>query len=227
MIKIGITERGDAALDQSWRKANMLGMILITKAPHKIGVLPDNAILHCTITGYGGTIIEPGVAPALVTLEAYKNLVNTYGSERIVLRVDPIIPTLKGIQTAKEIISHQQGRVRISFLDAYSHVRERFEKLGLQLPWTGIHAPLEIRQQAVERIKQEVLFRDDLEICGEPGLDCTGCISQRDMQALGLICKLSGKCTQRTSCACVAEKTELLSNPHRCAHNCLYCYWKD
>ena len=81
MARFGITERGDAA----FHVARLLcdapfydGCIWITKAPQAItGVqLPGNVILHCTITGLGGSTVEPGVKPAAVTLAAYDKLVD-------------------------------------------------------------------------------------------------------------------------------------------------------
>lgn len=72
--RIGITERGDAALDTSWEDwvfVQKRPAILISKDPLKLftevtsmvdqyGFCP-NIIVHCTITGFGGTKIEPNV----------------------------------------------------------------------------------------------------------------------------------------------------------------------
>ena len=65
---IGITERGDAALDMSWENwvfVQRRPAILISKNPMKlydeVSKLSDsynfqpNIIVHCTITGLGGT----------------------------------------------------------------------------------------------------------------------------------------------------------------------------
>jgi hypothetical protein len=65
-----------------------------------------------------------------------------------------------------------------------------------------------------------------IEVCGEPGFECIGCISAKDCEVFG-ITPLDGKSKQRNACACLSMKQELLNNKHRCAHNCLYCYWKD
>jgi DNA repair photolyase len=222
-MKFGITERGDAALDQSWRYWEG-PKILITKAPQSLGKIPANAIVHCTITGYGGSVLEPGVAKPEITLAAYDELVAKYGGERIVLRIDPIIPTVKGMEQAEAIIRHAQGRVRISFLDLYPHVKERFIKAGLPLPQSSFHADLGIRRFIAYGALQ--YRHEDIEICGEPEMECTGCVSERDVKALGLDCKLSGKCGQRQACKCAAEKHELLTRRGQCKHGCLYCYWR-
>lgn len=69
MVQIGITERGDAALNTSWKKwvENGQPAILITKNVKKLIeenkqlLLNGNVIIHTTITGLGGTRWEPNV----------------------------------------------------------------------------------------------------------------------------------------------------------------------
>lgn len=223
-MKIGITERGDAGLDLSWLKAKVDGVVAITKAPQNLVEisLPDNVVVHCTITGLGATPIEPNVASTAITLPAYYELVEKYGSERVVLRVDPILPIEPWVHNAIDVIECARGRVRISFIDAYRHTRSRLATVGVSLPWTGLHADLSVR------IKLWEIFGRP-EVCAEPGMvECTGCISPRDVAAMGLdVSRLSGHtCSQRQLCRCVAEKTEVLTQRGRCPHGCLYCYWK-
>lgn len=275
-MKIGITERGDAALDQSWRKKldKLDGIILITKAPHLLGEIPPKSIVHCTITGCGGTDLEPNVAPPVVTLEAYHDLVNKYGGQRIVLRIDPIIPIEPYLSDAFIVRKEARGRVRLSFMDTYPHVRKRFESAGINIPWEGLHAPYELRKEIFDKMQPcndgetlddvtTITVKPDgtfefpqelaellsgipkkeidryctycncadlvtLEVCAEPGLVSSGCVSQKDLDAAGIEGELKEKkWSQRKLCNCIAEKIELLTNSHRCPHTCLYCYWKD
>lgn len=221
----GITERGDAGLDLSWigRAHEMEGIIAITKAPHRLTELaiPANVIIHCTITGYGGTILEPGVRPWQDEILAYQRLVRLYGRSRVILRIDPIIPTEKGLARAIQVFEHRKSRVRISFFDNYPHVRARFAAAKLPILETdGLHFPLSIREAAAKHFP-------DAEICGEPDLPCQGCISNLDYRALRLhepaIQTIS---TQRKACRCLATKVELLDKRGQCQHNCLYCYWR-
>ena len=226
MAKFGITEQGDAALDRSWenKAGSFDGVVLITKAPHKLisKPLPGNAIVHCTITGFGGSVLEPGVSRPPETLDAYHQLVDAIGPERTVLRIDPIIPTEKGLLAAQKIFSEAHSRTRISFLDHYPSVRKRFKEAGLPDLHPGennLHYPRDVRRKAAK------LF-PDAEICGEPGLDCTGCISHFDYYALDIPIPADfGLKRQRAACNCLAQKTELLSKKGRCAHGCLYCYY--
>ncbi|MFA4935633.1 MAG: DUF1848 family protein [Candidatus Methanoperedens sp.] len=229
-IRIGITERGDAGLNLSWvdRANEFDGLVLITKRLSENFIQQAakvNSIVHATITGHGGTIIEPNVIPYGESKVLFKRLVNVLGHERVVLRIDPIIPTESGITTALKVYKglHTEQdvktRVRISFLDNYPHVRSRFSKAGLpQLPYQ-FHAPLSQRKDIAARFP-------DAEICGEPGFPCTGCISEKDLKVLGLS---ANNCTargQRAECRCLAAKTELFSARGQCPHGCLYCYWK-
>lgn len=73
---VGITERGDAALDTSWLKKYQEGMkmILITKNPHALfdfvtANISDTSrmIVHTSITGLGGSVLEP-MSPMLQDL---------------------------------------------------------------------------------------------------------------------------------------------------------------
>lgn len=241
---IGITERGDAALDLSWKdwvkyenKA-----ILITKDFYKLYTYlkneiiagwfnPKNIIVHATVTGMAGSLMEPNVPQCLW------DVINTAKTELeladLILRVDPVIPTEEGIKLALGVINSwtpnwENPRVRISFIDNYYHIRDR----GVELPWNTLHAPMNLRMSAYNKIREVCEHKGfQLEICGEPGFDCTGCVSTRDLEAFSVLgdpeydSKSVGY--QRNACACLAIKRELLNNRHPCAHGCLYCYWKD
>jgi DNA repair photolyase len=236
-MKIGITERGDAGLDFIWTKFNG-PKILITKSPQNflnpfndLAYDFNNCIIHCTITGLGGSIWEPNVAPLDITILAYNRLIDILGEERVVLRIDPIIIGVSENNLLK-ILDAVRGRLRISFLDMYDHVRERLSSQKMEIPnaHENFHADLDIRKKCLSEIEfyfMEKHFEKDVEICGEPGLNCTGCVSERDFSALNLPFPNSderGK--QRKFCHCAAEKMELLSNKHPCMHNCIYCYWR-
>ena len=242
MLKIGITERGDAGLNLSWvGKLNYVDFaVIITKNPtfrgfHK--ALIDNKsklILHITCTGFGGTKLEPNVPEPKRVLKAVRVLIkNGFPAEQIVLRVDPIIPTPKGIQTAIDIIGffHKYcptiKRVRYSFIDMYPHVIERFKSARIRLPFDGFQAPEAMRNNAVTQLNAIAsAYNLKLESCAESNEHATGCISQLDAQILHKKLPAQLPKGQRKHCLCPASKTELLANAKRCPHNCVYCYWK-
>lgn len=224
---IGITERGDAGLDTSWLKwvLESKPAILISKRPNVLFEIlrnfkNTNVIVHTTITGFGSTILEPNVPCADYTIASYYKLVGLLGEDRVVLRIDPVIPTEKGLETAKSIVAKSLNtRIRISFIDNYDHLKERFRQNDIdQLPWDSFHAPLELRKKAWEELGKP-------EICGEPDMPCTGCVSAKDCEVLGVI-PIEKEKGQRFFCKCLANKKELLMNCERCPHNCIYCYWR-
>lgn len=242
-MRIGITERGDAAIHCNEVKSKLGtvdGAILITKDPARLirsygldNLKYHRVIVHCSITGYGNSMLEPGVEPKEHSIIAYQEIEAELGPLRTVLRVDPIIPTEKGMYVAEEVLSHAKGRVRVSFLDLYDHVRTRFNAVdprlvvALNKVYDGeLHASLAVRQQRLHQIEE--WLHSKVEVCGEPGLECTGCISALDMQALGFsgVVDSSSTSKQRGACNCLAAKTELLDHRGRCGHGCLYCYWR-
>jgi DNA repair photolyase len=230
-MQIGITERGDAALDTSWLPwvINKKPAILISKNVWLLNEILQqtfeevpNIIAHTTITGFGGTILEPNVLNYEKSLEGYKSLVDFLGSDRVVLRVDPVIPTEKGIDTARKVIEAAkeiaETRVRISFIDNYDHVKKRFKELDICLPWDTFHAPLSDRIHAWEQLGKP-------EVCGEPDFECTGCVSEIDCKVLD-VQSIDISKGQRKNCACCANKYELLKIRSVCKHACIYCYWQ-
>ncbi len=264
MTQIGITEQGDAAIYDSWKKwvyDKQLPAILITKDPRELiknnqelfcGNLKGNVILHATITGLGGTIFEPGVKNWKIQLDFLKEMLSKgyFHKERLVIRLDPIIPTfaildstyLESLIDISKFAVENNLRFRTSFFDYYPHVRERFAKLALENPpkiaefivnldkaQPELHLPLESRIAFLEVLKEYAGLTDDMiEICGEPGLKCTGCVSQKDLDIFGLKIEESLPAgLQRPACACLGIKRELLDNKHPCKHNCTYCYWKN
>ncbi len=240
---IGITERGDASLHMEWiSKLPFVDFaILITKGLANASqdfftALDENKgklILHITCTGYGGTCVEPNVPTPKETHTKLITLLDEgFPVKHIVLRVDPIIPTLKGIHCAENVLKlfAQTGikRVRYSFLDMYSHVVRRFAENNINHPYNGrFEAPQTMQINAMHMINN---YRDvyNFESCAESIAwdDKCGCISQKDADILGIKTPIRGSACQRRGCLCPATKQELLTHRGQCKHGCLYCYWK-
>ena len=88
-----------------------------------------------------------------------------------------------------------------------------------------MHIKLSLRESFLQSLIDLGIPESTIEICGEPGMKCTGCISQRDLDIFGIsVTETLPKNMQRPACACLGIKYELLSNKHPCAHNCAYCY---
>jgi hypothetical protein len=132
-FKIGITEAGDAGLDLSWvDKLNLVdGAILISKnlTPafcEKALEYKDKLIIHATITGWGGTILEPNIPKPPVQINQILSLIhNGFPANKIVIRIDPIIPYGKGCVRAlyifENLIRLGFNRYRVSILDSMSN----------------------------------------------------------------------------------------------------------
>lgn len=235
-MKIGITERGDAGLDFSWVDKLYDANVIITKKLNDKMI--DNLlcnksriILHLTCTGYGRTVLEPNVPSMDYSYEQVLRLIEKgFPAKQIVLRTDPIIPTDRGIKAEEKVLEMFRNtgikRVRFSFMDLYPHVKERFIETKVPLPYVGFTAPLNMRLNAVKMLqKWEDVY--EIESCAEDTKYKLGCISQKDIDILGIKEALEPGGFQRKGCLCASGKTELLENRFRCPHKCLYCYWKD
>ena len=240
---VGITETSDPAFhleifDRLYDANIIVTKNLTDKLIEKLIENYDKCIVHCTITGMGGTKIEPFVPTVEQSVKKVKKLIDGgFPVNQIVLRIDPIIPTEKGINTALNVISSFAGlgieRIRMSFLDMYKHVKERFTEQNVRLPYETFHADRETRYKAVDKLETNAyLFGYKIvQLCGEPDFASNPCISQMDIDILGLTekIKLEGNKEQRSSCSCPKNKKELIvgEKPHQCQHSCLYCFWKS
>lgn len=191
-----------------------------------------NFFIQLTITGLGGTVFEPNVQPYGAALGQLCELVRRFGSERIGVRYDPIIPGHNDDveRYLADFDSVGVHGVTVSVIDSYKHVRQRFERAGIPWPWgEGKHAPDEIRRPILDRaiaFAERASFR--LMICCEPGYEQYqdhGCDFISHMIALrpdGLSIQLRrGK--QRKHCTC-PKMTQVGRYGDPCGHRCLYCY---
>lgn len=240
-------------MDLTWiSKLNDVdGAILITKNitpkfSEEVILHKDKLIVHFTVTGYGNTVLEPNVPQVDDELNRILNLVNEgFPKSRIVIRVDPIIPTIKGIRTAYNTIlkfmKYGFNRYRISIIDMYPHVRDRFKQANLPLPYgENKFSPTDYQikyiNDMIEELKDVWYIQNSnhdirIESCAEPKLtkaiQC-GCISLYDLNLLGLHDEPYPDTYgyQRKNCQCYSGKIELLEHKHQCNHKCLYCYWR-
>ena len=209
----GITENCDPAFnlevfDNLYKGNTIITKRLTNKLIEKLVEHQDKIILHLTCTGSGGTIIEPFVPSIEQNYEKCKQLINSgFPVSHIVLRVDPVIPTDKGIETASKVIRMFSNldikRVRWSSMDMYNHVKERFKDAGIALPYNSFHAPANMIRKAHNALKSLCDgYNIELECCGEGLFKGTPCLSQKDVDILGLTneIKLEGNAEQRKTC---------------------------
>lgn len=237
-MKIGITEAGDASLDYSWinKAPGMDMMILITKNVtdkfiQEVMPFANKTIVHATCTGYGGTVMEPNVPKPEIQLEQVRKLIAWgFPADQVVIRIDPIVPTVKGCKLVEAIVSNIHNdvkRFRVSVIDNYAHIQKRFEDKDLPILFNGeFQASAEefaMVDEALSRLKFR--FPDiTFESCAEPQLrkpEKIGCVNAKDLTKFGLKVPRQ-KGTQRNTCLCLAGKTEMLSRTR-----CYYCVKSD
>lgn len=259
-MRFGITERGDAGLDFSWydklSSCDMATLItknlsdaFIDKAMKAYNESKTPIIIHADCTGWGHTWLEPCVPAPDNQLAQLKKLIDMgFPTDHLVLRIDPLIPTIEGFERAQyvldeaaKIINPKIMRVRISVLDEYKHVKQRLRMMGRPsfYPENDFSATHEQFTNVFEFCRANSRqYGYVFETCAEKFLpECgyirhIGCISQKDLEICGIdLNENSPKVNpqNRFGCLCLHGKTELLSpkKNRRCAHQCIYCYWKD
>lgn len=258
MNKIGVTETGDPGYDFSWTSNLYDANVLITKTLSEKFIeelVKDNRkekiILHITCTGYGGTPMEPGAPTMEETYQLTQKLLKVFPINQVVLRIDPIIPTKDGLQRLTKVLTKFSNlgitRVRISIIDLYYHVKQRFNEATnsgilpkeLALDYWSWQAPKDrmlVILYTLNTFKNVYQF----ETCSEPELialdreqsepilNQVGCVSQKDLDILGSNVVMEGSSRQRRTCLCPGNKYQILrKKPGRCPNKCIYCYWKD
>lgn len=240
LVSVGITETGDPAFNleifDNLCEANIIiTKRLTTKLIEKLVEHKDKCILHLTCTGMGGSKLEPLVPTTEETFKKFNELIEKgFPVKQIVLRVDPIIPTKKGTATALSVLKMFKDsgitRIRYSSFDMYDHVKDRFKEDEIPLPFETFHADKLLINAIVNVVNAAAFMMGaTAEACGEPGVKSTGCISQKDIEILGLEdkIKLEGNADQRNSCLCGSNKKQLIKRkPAPCENSCLYCFWK-
>lgn len=245
-MRIGITERGDPSIDFSWveKMKNMDGAIIITKnltdkVIDEAKPYFDKIVFHVTCTGYGKTIVEPNIPAYTDQLsQARKLLSEGFSPERVVIRVDPVIPTEKGLKRAERVICDAVSmgftRFRVSIMDAYPHVRERFKENNIEPPYGDYFSASYKMMSDMDNMLRSIKSKHPhivIESCAEGKLKetvQTGCVSEKDFALLGLKMEnIDNAGYQRKGCLCCSAKTELLAEKKQCPYKCLYCYWRN
>lgn len=189
---------------------------------------------HVTITGMGGTRLEP-LSPCMAeSLQSLEGVIRVAGMpERVRVRFDPIVHLLlpdrrqyTNLPHFDEVVS-ACGRLGIpeivtSWMECYPKVRKRLEGNGV--------TPLEVRPDAAKREADFMLESSSaagvrLTGCCAPPLESSRCIDGELFDRLhpsGLKCSTSKARGQRPLCTCTTSRD--IGWYTACAHGCLYCY---
>ncbi len=198
----------------------------------------ENPFVHLTVTGLGGTRLEPRVPPTAEVLASLDPLLAALRGqpERLLWRYDPVLKGVMSLEQFEELAGAFGGRgVRACFfsfpasLSLKGALEEQYRVSGLQ-PWSRA----ERREHALRLA--EVAARHGLTMyaCNQPRVveDCGGavqpaaCISAELAARLhprGLPLELPRDPAQRRHCNC-ALSHDLGRYDDRCRSGCAYCY---
>lgn len=195
----------------------------------------DQLVTHFTVTGLGGTRIEPGVPPWNDAVAQLPELIALCRDpERVVVRFDPIVFWHEGRRIHSNLgyagpvfqaCAHTGVRsVRVSTATLYGKVLRR----GVQ--W---HDPSPDQKEAIAAQLQDLACRHRLKLgaCSDPALERAGiprvpCIDGARLTELHPRREPASPRRdrgQRPSCLCT-ESVDIGSYTMRCPGGCLYCY---
>lgn len=183
-----------------------------------------------TITPYRNDL-EEKVQDKKEIVETFKNLSEKIGSEKVILRYDPVIITSSysidyHIKAFEKLCSHLKGythKVIISFIDYYNNTYKN------------------IKSHNVYNISDNdmyIIAENFSSIANDNDLIIESCAEQIDLERFGinhgkcidneLIEKITGyklsvgRDNQRNACGCI--KCIDIGEYNTCMHKCLYCY---
>jgi len=190
--------------------------------------------VHYTMTGMGGSIIEPRVPDYRIAMKMLPDLVELVGSpERVRFRFDPIVhfkmpdgtefSNLEYFEVfAPHIAPLGIHHVSISWMSVYDKVIKRLQKHNI----AAISITEERRRNEASCIEQ-IARQYGLTIhwCCVPGFPVSKCIDGElltRLHPLGWSCTTEKAGGQREFCGCT--KSWDIGWYHQCVHGCLYCY---
>lgn len=194
----------------------------------------DQLFFHYTVTGMGGTVLEPRVPAWEDGMSYLEKLVRLTGDpERIRFRFDPIVHlkmpdgkaycNLHLFEKVAPLVSHAGVKnISVSWMSEYRKVVSRLLRHGISVQNISPE-----QWQGDCEFMLNIAKKYDLTIhgCCVPGMPRSRCIDGE------LLVKLHPKqehCAtkkargQRTSCGCTESWD--IGWYHQCWHGCLYCY---
>lgn len=190
--------------------------------------------IHFTITGMGGTILEPNVPPWREMTSLLGDLVEfVRNPARIRIRFDPIVHLRLADGTtfcnlddfdsiAAEVQRHGIADFSISWMDAYKKVVSRLRKHDVaDIPISNDEYKNELNLIKGKASQYSIRLHG----CCVPGMPVSRCIDGELLSRLHpdkLPCSTGKAKGQRAACGCTESFDIGWYNP--CPHGCLYCY---
>lgn len=196
----------------------------------------DQVFCHLTITGLGGTALEPNIAPWTEVIPQLAELIRFAGDpRRVSVRYDPIVHWYEGqeiksnLPLAEPILRRVSEAgitaVRISFATLYGKVRQR---KGWRWYDPTLEERLEITRRLVDLARSLGLT---LFACSQSELSQAGALPSRcidgewlyRLHPLQLPAATGKDPGQRPECGCTPS-VDIGSYLMRCPNGCRYCY---
>jgi len=197
----------------------------------------DQLYVLLTITGLGGTPLEPKAPSAEEVLPQLNRLADLVGSpQRIAVRYDPLIDLYYQEKThltnleigvfidiLRAISAVGIKRAITSYVTLYPKVIKRLRKYDFQIvdhPISEIKSFIQNKMMPMARN-----FDVELSTCVFPDLTAVGCIDGKILTQLHPRkepCSLAKDPSQRPACHCT--KSTDIGEWFSCYHSCLYCY---
>jgi hypothetical protein len=190
--------------------------------------------IHLTITGLGGTPLEPRIPSWQDVAALLPQVAKLVGRpERISWRFDPIIiaehtdEVIANFQLftliAQHIAQHGITVCRTSWASPYKKVTRRMQQKGFALK------PVAAEEQKIQAHEMEKIAEQcgmQMHYCSMEGFERSSCIDGEALSRLhpdGLLCSVKRSKGQRTLCGCT-ESIDIGWYTLKCGHGCLYCY---
>jgi len=194
----------------------------------------DQLFIHYTVTGMGGTMLEPRVPLPDKGMSFLPKMVELAGDpRRIRFRFDPIVnvrlpdgssycnlPWFKKL--APKVKDSGITDISISWMSEYRKVLSRLKRVGI----TALKVTAEIWQKQFEAIMETATkYNFTMHGCCVPGMPRSRCIDGELLAALHPSkepCSIRKAKGQRTECGCTESWD--IGWYHYCYHGCRYCY---
>ena len=200
----------------------------------------DQLYLHFTVTGLGGTELEPGVPPPGTALAELEELVAIAADpRRISLRVDPIVFWRDGAEVRSNVPfvdaaarrAAEAGITDLRFSLAQWYVKAKNRAAKRRFPFID---PPDEEKIRTARLVAAAAAAHGLtpSVCSQSflaagaGVRPSSCIDGRRLAELHPrreLAALRKDRTQRADCLCT-ESVDIGSYTQTCPHSCVYCY---
>ena len=198
----------------------------------------ENPFVHLTVTGLGGSALEPRAPTTREVLDLLDPLIERLRSQprRLLWRFDPLLRGVSSLATFGELCRELGGRGVERCIISYPSSLSLKGPLEAQYRRHGLSGWTRAQKRDFALRLAEVAARHDLKLfaCNQPGVvaDCGGavraasCISAglaAELHPRGLPLSLGKDPAQRRNCNCAASH-DIGRYDDRCGSGCVYCY---